>query len=213
MLAGMTLHVLFADHALLVIDKPAGLLAVPGRGDDKLDCVATRALARWPDAMVVHRLDMATSGLMLMARGAHAQRRLSAAFAEREVHKRYVALVHGIMAGDSGSIALPLAADWPNRPRQKVDADAGKASLTHWWVLSRDPVAQRTRLSLQPLTGRTHQLRVHLQAIGHAIVGDALYAPAPLGPADNRLLLHASQLALTHPDTGAALAFASTPPF
>jgi len=213
MLTHMDLDVLFADDALLVIDKPAGLLSVPGRGADKLDCVATRVQARWPDALVVHRLDMATSGLLLMARGAAAQRRLSAAFAGREVDKRYIAVVHGIVDDDSGSIALPLAADWPNRPRQIVDAEHGKPSTTRWQVLQRDATTQRTRLALEALTGRTHQLRVHLQAIGHPIVGDRLYAPAALAGAEPRLLLHANRLALAHPVDGAALAFDCALPF
>jgi tRNA pseudouridine32 synthase / 23S rRNA pseudouridine746 synthase len=209
MLAPMLLDVLHADEALLVLDKPAGLLAVPGRGTDKQDCLATRAQQQWPDALVVHRLDMATSGLMLMARGALVQRLLSAAFAGREVAKRYVAMVQGVPAEDEGRIELPLGRDWPNRPLQKVDPDAGKPSLTRWTVMARDAAGQRTRLWLEPVTGRTHQLRVHLQAIGHPILGDALYAPPEVQAAAPRLLLHASQLRLTHPLTGIELAFDS----
>lgn len=197
----MPLHV---DDQLLVFDKPAGLLAVPGRHEP--DCLAARAQALWPDALIVHRLDQATSGLLVMARGAEAQRRLSADFAERRVHKHYVAMVEGLLPADAGEIALPLAADWPNRPRQVVDADRGKASLTRWRVLARE--AATTRLELEPVTGRSHQLRVHLQAIGHPIVGDALYGrPGP------RLLLHATRLALPHPYDGRPVAFDSHPPF
>ncbi|MDE2080620.1 MAG: RluA family pseudouridine synthase [Burkholderiales bacterium] len=203
------LEVLHADAALVVVVKPAGLLAVPGRGDEGAHHLAGRVQAAYPDARVVHRLDMATSGLMVFARGAAAHRLLSAAFAERRVAKHYVAVVEGQLAGESGEIAAPLAADWPNRPRQVVDALHGKPSLTRWRVLAR--AADATRLALEPLTGRTHQLRVHLQSVGHPIRGDALYAPPPLRAP--RLLLHAARLALTHPLQGTALAFESPPPF
>jgi tRNA pseudouridine32 synthase/23S rRNA pseudouridine746 synthase len=209
----MALLALHADDALLVLDKPAGLLAVPGRGDDKQDCLAHRAAQRWPDARVVHRLDMATSGLMLFARGADMQRALSAAFARRAIKKRYVAVVDGLLAADEGSITAPLAADWPNRPRQQVDLERGKPSLTRWRVLERDPALQRTRLELVPVTGRSHQLRVHLASIGHAILGDALYAGPAAAAAAPRLLLHASRLEFVHPGTGLALVIESPPPF
>jgi tRNA pseudouridine32 synthase/23S rRNA pseudouridine746 synthase len=213
MLAAMDIAVPWFDDSLIVVDKPAGLLAVPGRGDDKLDCVATRVQARWADAQVVHRLDMATSGLMLLARGARVQRLLSEAFAERCVHKRYVAVVDGIVEVDRGRIELPLSADWPNRPRQRVDVDRGKPSTTDWQVLSRDAARSRTRLLLTPRTGRSHQLRVHLQAIGHAIVGDALYGRDDRATTSSRLLLHASRLELAHPVQGAMLVFESPVPF
>lgn len=206
---------LYVDEHLLVLDKPAGLLAVPGRGEDKQDCLSRRALRLWPDALVVHRLDMATSGVFLMARGLAMQRRLGDAFAGREVGKRYEAVVAGIVgpAGSSGAITLPLAADWPNRPRQKVDPLSGRPSTTRWQVLAVDAAARTSRLQLEPLTGRTHQLRVHLQAIGHAILGDALYADAAAQALAPRLLLHATQLELAHPATGEAVAFASAAPF
>jgi tRNA pseudouridine32 synthase/23S rRNA pseudouridine746 synthase len=203
------LQVLFADDALVAVDKPAGLLSVPGRGDDKLDCVARRVQALHPDALVVHRLDMATSGVLLMARGPDAQRRVGQAFARREVHKRYVAVVHGTMAGDEGEIDLPLAADWPRRPRQKVDPVHGKPCLTRWRRLSVDARANTSRVALEPVTGRSHQLRVHLLAIGHPIVGDTLYGPS----GDGRLMLHAASLALAHPRSGEALALQSRVPF
>ena len=183
------------DARLLVADKPAGLLCVPGRGPTGADCLAARLQAAWPDALVVHRLDMATSGLVLFGRGAAAQRALSVAFAERQMHKRYAAVVVGLLAADAGEIDLPLGPDWPNRPRQQVDHVAGKPSRTRWQVLARDATAGTTRLALQPLTGRTHQLRLHLAAIGHPILGDALYAPPPVLAAAPRLLLHASHLA------------------
>jgi tRNA pseudouridine32 synthase/23S rRNA pseudouridine746 synthase len=204
----MLLH---ADDTLVVIDKPAGLLAVPGRGADKQDCAASRVQAMFADALTVHRLDMATSGLMVFGRGAGAQRALSIAFATREIDKRYVAVVAGAMPTDAGEIDLPLAADWPARPLQKVDPVRGKPSSTRWCVLARD--GDTTRVELEPLTGRSHQLRVHLLAIGHPIVGDTLYAPPSVRTAASRLLLHASRLTLTHPVGGQRLTFHSSAPF
>lgn len=206
---------LHADAALLLLDKPAGLLSVPGRGADKQDCASARAQSRWPDALIVHRLDMATSGLLLMARGAAMQRALSMAFASRGVRKRYIAIVAGHPAHDVGEIAQPLLTDWRQRPRQKITPE-GKPSLTRWRVLAREHDAQgrpQTRLELEPVTGRTHQLRVHLQHIGHPMLGDALYADEATQARSARLLLHASELALTHPASGAALHWYSAPPF
>jgi len=197
----------------VVVDKPAGLLAVPGRGEAGRDCLASFVQQSFPDALVVHRLDMATSGLMLFARGAIVQRALSMAFERREVGKRYVAVVGGLLEADAGRIDVPLAADWPNRPRQRVDAEGGKPSLTRWRVLARDVAARRTRLELEPVTGRSHQLRVHLAHIGHPIVGDALYAPPGLAAASPRLLLHACRLAFVHPSNGESLSFDSRPAF
>jgi tRNA pseudouridine32 synthase/23S rRNA pseudouridine746 synthase len=206
---GGTFTLLHIDEHLLVTDKPAGLLAVLGRGEAGLNNLASRVQAVYPSAMVVHRLDMATSGLMLMALGAAMQRELNFAFAERKVHKTYIAVVEGELAEDSGEIDAPMAADWPNRPRQKVDATIGKPSLSRWRVLSRG--AGCTRVELEPVTGRSHQLRVHMQHIGHPIRGDEFYAPEPLNAP--RLLLHATTLQLQHPATGAALRFESAPPF
>ena len=236
------------DNDLLVVDKPAGLLAVPGRGEDKQDCLSARVQSLYPDALVVHRLDMATSGLMLMARNPSAQRLLSLAFAERRVHKRYVAVVHSLMtlhlntladADDWRLIDLPIAVDWPNRPLRVINHDTGKPSQTRWRIDSHDAQANTTRLQLEPLTGRSHQLRVHLQALGHPIVGDALYSNQP-GPSlraqrghpststadmdcraalamterlESRLLLHASALVFDHPVTGVTLRFDSLVPF
>ncbi|QHJ01241.1 RNA pseudouridine synthase [Xylophilus rhododendri] len=205
------------DAHLLVVEKPAGLLAVPGRGEDKQDCLSARVQAQWPDALIVHRLDMATSGLMVLARDAATQAALGQAFARREVFKRYVAVVDGLPAPDAPDaegwcrIELPLIADWPRRPLQKVDMAAGKPSITRWRVMQRVDETS-SRVELEPLTGRTHQLRVHLQAIGHPILGDALYGGAAAGRAD-RLLLHACALGFTHPATGAALHFDSAVPF
>ena len=205
------------SDALLVIDKPSGLPAVPGRGAHLQDCVASRVQAEFADALVVHRLDMATSGLMLMARGAAAQRALGIAFARREIAKRYIAVVAGLLPpppGDGwGEIDLPLAADWPERPRQKVDRRSGKPSLTRYRVLGHDTRQGRSRVELQPLTGRSHQLRVHLLALGHPIVGDTLYAPPEVQAQASRLLLHASELALAHPLSGEGIAFSSAAPF
>lgn len=201
------------DAHCIVALKPSGLLAVPGRGADGQDCLAARVQAEFADALVVHRLDMSTSGLMLFARGLVMQRALSGAFARREVHKRYIAIVQGRVEPSPGEIDLPLIADWPNRPRQKVDKDIGKPSLTRYRVLAFDAARNCTRLELEPVTGRAHQLRVHLLALGHPILGDALYAPAPVLAAADRLLLHASALRFAHPANGAALAFESAPPF
>ena len=198
---------------LLVADKPAGLLCVPGRGPEGADCLWSRLQTAWPDALVVHRLDMATSGLVLFGRGPAAQRALSIAFAQRQMHKRYEAVVAGLLAEDAGEINLPLAADWPNRPRQQVDPVAGKPALTHWQVLARDAHAGTTRLALQPITGRTHQLRLHLAAIGHPILGDALYAPPDVQARAPRLWLHACALSFVHPGSGKLLTLHSAPDF
>lgn len=208
---GEALRVLHADDALVVLDKPAGLLSVPGRREP--DCLAVRAQALYPDALVVHRLDQATSGLLVMARGAANQSALSRAFAARQVLKRYVALVAGHppppdSADGWGEIDLPLIRDWPNRPRQKVDFEQGKPSRTRWRVLGQEGDA--TRLELEPVTGRSHQLRVHLLALGHPILGDELYAPMRTAP---RLMLHASRLELPHPTLSAPMVFISPQPF
>ena len=209
----------YADDSLLVMDKPPGLLAVPGRGEDKQDCLSARVQAQYPEALVVHRLDMSTSGLMLLARSRAVQRSLSLAFAAREVHKRYEAVVQGRLAmpphADEGwaVIDLPIALDWPARPLRIIDPLLGKPSMTRWQVTRYDPVTDTTRLLLEPVTGRSHQLRVHLQALGHPILGDALYAPAEVQAAAPRLLLHAQHLRLTHPVTGAAIQFLAETPF
>jgi tRNA pseudouridine32 synthase / 23S rRNA pseudouridine746 synthase len=199
----------YADDHLLVLDKAAGLLSVPGRGEAGLVNLTTQAQALWPDACVVHRLDQATSGLIILARGAAAQRALSMAFEARAVHKQYEAVVEGHLAQPDGVITAPLIVDWPNRPRQKVCPLTGKPALTRWWRLQAD--SGRSRVLLEPVTGRSHQLRVHLLSIGHAIVGDELYGQQP--PSATRLLLHARRLAFAHPITGAALRFDSEPPF
>lgn len=195
-LSGPGVRFVHADAHCLVADKPAGLLSVPGRGPERADCLAARVQRHHPEARVVHRLDMGTSGLMAFARGPEVERLLSIAFQQRRVHKRYVAVVDGLLAEDSGSVELPLIVDWPNRPRQIIDHRIGKPSLTHWRVLARDAASGRTRLALEPVTGRSHQLRVHLAAIGHPILGDELYATPAAHAAAPRLLLHASELRL-----------------
>jgi tRNA pseudouridine32 synthase / 23S rRNA pseudouridine746 synthase len=236
-------HVHFQDDALLVLEKPAGLLCVPGKGSDKQDCLSTRAQAIWPDALIVHRLDMATSGLVVMARNIEAQRFLSHAFEKRQVHKQYEAIAWGgLCNADLASnavvegltpnrcspltcmpdanwqtIDLPIAADWEQRPLRKV-CTTGKPSSTQWRALQHGahnstslPGQPTTRIALRPLTGRTHQLRVHMQAIGHPIVGDVWYgANYPPSP---RLLLHASELFFSHPITGQWIENRSIPPF
>jgi len=192
---------------------------VPGRGEDKQDCLSRRAQHHFPDALIVHRLDMATSGLLLMARSPAVQRLLSAQFEARTVDKQYVALVDGCMAVPPTGlemwqlIDLPIAVDWPRRPLRIIEPLLGKPSQTRWQVLSVDDAAHTTRLALAPVTGRSHQLRVHLQAIGHPILGDALYAPEAVQRKADRLLLHAQALAFDHPASQKRLAFSSEPPF
>nr|MBL8410035.1 RNA pseudouridine synthase [Dechloromonas sp.] len=206
------LAILYVDEYLLVVDKPAGLLSVPGRGEGKEDCLASRVEAIFADALIVHRLDMDTSGLLLMARGKEMQGALSRLFRERLVDKRYVAVVDGLLAQDAGEVDLPLICDWPNRPRQKVDFDIGKRSLTKFALLDRDVSVGRSRVALEPVTGRSHQLRVHMATLGHPILGDDLYGGEAYGKAD-RLLLHAMDLAFEHPVSGARLEFHCDAPF
>lgn len=205
------LDLVYCDDALLVVNKPAGLLSVPGRGEERQDCLAARVQAEYPEVLIVHRLDMATSGLLVLARGAEMHRRLSRLFRERGVEKRYVALVAGRLAPAAGQVELPLIADWPNRPRQKVDFEVGKPSLTHFRALAYDPAADTSRVELSPVTGRSHQLRVHMQSLGHPILGDELYGDA--GSRAGRLMLHAARLAFEHPATGTVVEFACEPPF
>lgn len=207
------LDVRHADDALVVVDKPAGLLSAPGRGPDKQDCLLARLQRQFPDALIVHRLDMDTSGLLVFARGAEMHRRLSRQFRDRQVEKRYLAVVAGLVALESGEIDLPLICDWPNRPRQKVDAALGKASFTRYRRLGGDGPGGTCRLELTPVTGRSHQLRVHLEAIGHPIVGDPLYGTPASRAKASRLLLHASRLAFAHPAGGEWLAWESAAPF
>jgi len=214
-----TVECVHEDGSLLVLNKPSGLLCVPGRGPDKQDALSARAQALWPDALIVHRLDQPTSGLVLMARGIAMQRALSHAFAERHVHKRYQAVVAGrpqaaSYSGDGWSeITLPIAADWERRPLRVVDAARGRPSLTRWRVLARDEASDTTRVELEPVTGRTHQLRVHLAALGHPILGDMLYGDADTQARVACLLLHVCMLGFAYPLHGGWCADTSEPPF
>ncbi|GMQ91495.1 MAG: bifunctional tRNA pseudouridine(32) synthase/23S rRNA pseudouridine(746) synthase RluA [Gammaproteobacteria bacterium] len=207
------LDVLYQDHALLVLNKPCSLLSVPGRGTARQDSLATRVQKEFPDAEVVHRLDMSTSGVMLMARGKAMQAQLSRLFQERRIEKRYIAVVTGKIKQSHGEIDLPLLCDWPNRPKQKVDSDNGKPALTRFQVLYYDSVNDTTRVVLTPVTGRSHQLRVHMQQLGHAILGDELYAGDVVAQQAKRLLLHAESIAFMHPVTAKKLLLGCEPPF
>jgi tRNA pseudouridine32 synthase/23S rRNA pseudouridine746 synthase len=207
----MSITLYHLDEDLLVVDKPTLLLSVPGRGPDKQDCLVSRLAAEYGEVLAVHRLDWETSGLMVVARNKEAHRHLSRQFQEREVAKQYVAVVHGEVEAKQGAVDLPLICDWPNRPRQKVDFEQGKPSLTRWECLEKGD--KRSRLLLHPVTGRSHQLRVHMLSIGHPILGDPLYGEGePLSMAE-RLLLHASSLQFSHPTTAETMSFTSTPPF
>ena len=207
-----SLDLVHADEFILVLNKPAGLLSVPGRGADKTDSLATRAQQAFPDALVVHRLDMSTSGLLVMARGKEMQRRLSRLFCERKINKNYIAVVRGQLKGSAGEIEFPLMPDWPNRPKQKVDFSIGKYSLTRYRLLASDAHTNTSRIELEPVTGRTHQLRVHMSAIGHPVLGDALYDEAACSNT-GRLRLHARMLGFAHPHSEKPLTFVSEPDF
>lgn len=203
--------ILFSDAALIVIDKPSGLLSVPGRGEEKADSAISRVQRIFQDALTVHRLDMDTSGLLVMARGADAHRTLSKQFARGEVSKTYIADVWGTPSPSEGLIDLPLIADWPNRPRQKVDDTIGKPSQTRYRIIRSH--RHGARVELTPLTGRSHQLRVHLASIGHAILGDEFYAAPAAFAASDRLRLHASKLRFTHPSSNEPVSIESPCPF
>ncbi len=206
------LEIIYSDNFLLAVSKPPGLLSVPGRGEDKADSLASRVQTEYADALVAHRLDRDTSGLVLFPRGAEMHRRLSLMFEKREMQKSYVAVVMGKLVLPQGMVDLPLMVDWPNRPRHFVEATRGKPSQTRYQVLSYDPASNTSRVALEPITGRTHQLRVHMQALGHPIVGDTLYGGNDDGQA-KRLLLHAHTLAFTHPVTGKPLNLVAPLPF
>ena len=204
---------LHVDRSLIVVNKPTRLLSVPGRGPDKQDCLIARVQTEFPDALIVHRLDYDTSGVLVLARGKNMHRELSILFQERRVTKRYIAVVAGLPVEERGLVDLPLIVDWPRRPLHKVDFALGKTALTRYEVLARDPEKNTARLALTPETGRTHQLRVHMQALGHPILGDPLYAEGTARNQAERLLLHAQHLAFAHPVTGKSLSFTSPEPF
>lgn len=198
------LDILYDDHALLAVNKPAGLLSVPGRGEHLADCLITRIQATFPTALLVHRLDRDTSGVMVFALTPHAQRALGQQFEKRQTRKTYVARVWGQVTEKAGTVDLPLIVDWPNRPLQKVCHDTGKPAVTDWRLLR--STATESRLRLMPRTGRSHQLRVHMQALGHPILGDPFYAQGP-ALAFPRLMLHSEELRLNHPESGKGLSF------
>ena len=200
---------IYNDDDIIIVEKPSGLLSVPGKTEP--DCLEARIRKDYPESLTVHRLDMATSGLMVFARNANAQRHIGLQFEKRLTEKTYVARVWGCMEQDTGTIDLPLITDWPNRPRQMVCHERGKSSLTVWQVLGRKK--NITRVELYPKTGRSHQLRVHMLAIGHVILGDRLYADEEAYLAAPRLQLHAHKLKLRKPTGGEWAEFISPCPF
>ncbi len=204
------LEIIHADHELLIVNKPPGLLSVPGKGAHLADCLLSRVQAAYPEALLVHRLDRDTSGVMVFALSHHAQRHLGLQFEKRQMRKTYVARLWGKLAEKIGTVDLPLIVDWPNRPRQMVDHENGRSAVTDWRVVRSSE--EESRVRLYPKTGRSHQLRVHMKAIGHPILGDPFYAEGPARDYD-RLMLHAENLRLRHPDGGAGVGFTAKTPF
>lgn len=205
------LSIVYQDNDLLIVNKPSGLLTVPGKDPKHADCLIARINRVFPTAKIVHRLDMATSGIICLAMHKEAHRNLSIQFQDRKTAKRYIARVFGKLEKETGSVNLPLICDWPNRPKQMVDHDNGKPSLTHFKVLEYEQNA--TRVELTPITGRSHQLRVHMLSLGHPILGDKLYAPPEAFAMAPRLQLHAEMLTLAHPASGETLVFEAAPEF
>tara|TARA_R100000687_G_scaffold83666_2_gene88333 strand:- start:11074 stop:11703 length:630 start_codon:yes stop_codon:yes gene_type:complete len=205
------LNIVFKDEHLLVLNKPSGLLTVPGKALEHKDSLELRVQRVYPTAKIVHRLDMATSGLLVMALDKDTHRQLSRQFELRQTRKTYIARVYGEVSGERGSVDLPLICDWPNRPKQMVCQQRGKPSLTHWRVLERND--NSTRMELTPVTGRSHQLRVHMLSLGHPILGDRLYAHSDALTMAKRLQLHAQTLGFTHPVTGLPLELSAPVPF
>jgi tRNA pseudouridine32 synthase/23S rRNA pseudouridine746 synthase len=205
------LNIIHVDDDILVVDKQSGLLSVPGKDPSLWDCVEHRARQKWPTAGMCHRLDKDTSGVLVLALNKRAHGRIGSQFEHRQTTKSYLARVDGIIAEDRGEIDLPLATDWENKPRQRVDWENGRHAKTEWEVLERE--ANATRVKLVPLTGRTHQLRVHMKAIGHVILGDVFYAEGDALKAADRLQLHAAELGFTHPTSGEFMTFVAPAPF
>lgn len=205
-------EVVYHDDELLVVNKPSGLLSVPGRKPEHQDCLELRIKQQYPQARIVHRLDMDTSGIMIMAMNEQTHRNLGLQFERRKTDKEYIARIWGDIEGDSGHIDLPLICDWPNRPLQKIDLTRGKEAQTNWSVLHREN-GKYTRVSLKPITGRTHQLRVHMAEIGHPILGDDFYAHEQAFKAEPRLQLHAYRLEVHHPSDGRRIEFKAECPF
>ena len=204
------LEILHEDHEVVVVDKPAGLLSVPGKGADLADCLLTRVQAVFPTALLVHRLDRDTSGVMVFGLTPHAQRNLSMQFEKRSTKKTYIARVWGRLEPKVGTVDLPLIVDWPNRPRQRVCHETGKVAVTDWRVMRRGD--EETRVKLSPKTGRSHQLRVHMLALGHVILGDPLYAEGAAADYP-RMMLHSQELRISHPESGRGMAFRAGVPF
>jgi tRNA pseudouridine32 synthase/23S rRNA pseudouridine746 synthase len=203
-------QVIHADAEVIIVNKPEGLLSVPGKGAEKADCLIARLARMFPRVLLVHRLDTDTSGVMVFARTSAAQVALAGQFERRETGKDYVARVWGVVAGDAGTVDLPLTVDWPNRPRQHVNHETGRPAVTDWQVMARG--TGETRMRLMPRTGRSHQLRVHMAEIGHPILGDPLYAH-PEAAAHPRLMLHAERLAFRHPGKGVPVSYTAPAPF
>jgi tRNA pseudouridine32 synthase / 23S rRNA pseudouridine746 synthase len=208
---GDPVRIVHADDQVVLVDKPAGLLSVPGKGEHLADCMIARLQRIHPEALLVHRLDLDTSGIMVFALTRHAQRVLGLQFEQRQTKKVYLARLWGHLSPREGTVDLPLTVDWPNRPRQHVNHETGRPSQTGWRVVRHDPDGT-TRVRLYPLTGRSHQLRVHCQSLGHPILGDPLYATGP-ARAFPRLMLHAESLKFRHPDSGKGIAFSVPAPF
>lgn len=204
------LVILHEDAEVLLVDKPSGLLSVPGKGEHLSDCLLSRVQEAFPTALLVHRLDRDTSGVMIFALSPHAQRHLGLQFEKRQTRKTYIARVWGHVLDDRGEVDLPLAVDWPNRPRQQVDYENGRPAQTEWRVLKRSDT--ETRLRLMPKTGRSHQLRVHCLALGHPILGDPFYATGPARDYE-RLMLHSEELRFRHPDGGRGMRIRAKAPF
>jgi tRNA pseudouridine32 synthase/23S rRNA pseudouridine746 synthase len=204
------LDVVYLDHELLVVNKPPGLLSVPGRGALLADCLITRIQSEYPKALLVHRLDRDTSGAMVFALSANSQRHLGLQFEKRQIKKTYVARVWGQIEADTGTVDLPIIVDWPNRPKQMICHDTGRAAVTDWQVINRD--RGETRVKLSPKTGRSHQLRIHMLALGHPILGDPFYGTLESQEAI-RLMLHSHRLRLRHPDGGEMMDFRAKLPF
>ena len=205
------LDVLHADHEILIVNKPAGLLSVPGKGPELAECLIARIQVAFPQALLIHRLDRDTSGVMVFALSPHAQRHIGLQFEKRQTKKTYVARVAGRLEPKTGTVDLPLIVDWPNRPKQMVCHETGKAAHTDWTVLKASDEESRVRMF--PKTGRSHQLRVHMLALGHPILGDPFYAEGPARDGHARLMLHSEELRLRHPDGGEGVRFRAKTPF
>lgn len=207
------LDIVYLDEHLIAINKPSGLLSVPGKGEDRQDSIISRVQKEYKNALIIHRLDMATSGLIIMALDKETHREMSILFQDRKIEKQYTAITENEFEITRGEIDLPLITDWPNRPKQMIDHEKGKPSKTKYQVLSHDKKENTSRVKLKPVTGRSHQLRVHLMAIGHAILGDRLYANHKTRDKSDRLLLHSTSLEFIHPKTQEHLIVKCLPDF